>query len=78
VMDDSDSREYRGRLLMGYEHWDEFFTSGEAPKTHTLICSFPDNHSTRYQRWDFVTKRGTYKPEVIWHGFRQRGDVDVP
>lgn len=78
VMNGGDSREYRGRLLASYSHWYELFTQGKAPNTFTVICSFPGEHSTRYQRFDFVTKRGSYEREIVWHGYRQRGDVDVP
>ena len=79
ALDGGDSREYRGRLYKRYGHIDELFnrlddgTSG----TDTLICNYPDEHSTRYQRWDWRMKSYEYI-EIVWHGFRQRDDVNVP
>jgi hypothetical protein len=73
-----DSPAFRFDLHVSYVHWNERFMQGKSGETQTLVCKYQDQQGTRYERWDFVAKRGTYEPEVIWHGFRQRGDVNVP
>jgi hypothetical protein len=72
-----DSPAFRYDLHFSYLHWSELFMQGKEGMTQTLICKYQDAQGTRYERLDW-RRSVSYQPEVVWHGFRQRGDVDIP